>query len=127
MCRLVSICLALVLLLATLSARAADLVVWWPEGYYAEEDAAVRDTIAAFEQDSGKEVKLAFYPEGELPGRIASGLEGGQLPDFVFGFWRPNYIQRWALEDRMVDLTDSANANLRPTSSIVLSSNSATR
>ena len=36
--------------------------------------------------------------------------EGGRLPDFVFGFWRPNYIQRWALEDRLVDLTDTVGS-----------------
>ena len=31
----------------------------------------------------------------------------GQPPDFVFANWRPNYIQRWALEDRLADLTDT--------------------
>jgi multiple sugar transport system substrate-binding protein len=93
--------------LAPLGARSADLVVWWPEGYYAEEDAAVRDTIAAFEQDSGKEVELVFYSDAELPDRVAAALAEGRPPDFVFGFWRPNYIRRWALEDRLVDLTDT--------------------
>jgi multiple sugar transport system substrate-binding protein len=100
-----AVVLAAALVMAPLGAQAADLVVWWPKGYYAEEDAAVRDTIAAFEQDSGKEIELVFYSDEELLDRIAAGLEGGQLPDFVFGFWRPNYIQGWALEDRLVDLT----------------------
>jgi multiple sugar transport system substrate-binding protein len=107
MTQLAQLCLAGALLLAPVSALGADLVVWWPEGYYAEEDIAVRDTIAAFEQKSFKKVELDFYPEGELPGRIAAAIEGGQPPDFVFGFWRPNYIRRWALEDRLVDLTDA--------------------
>jgi multiple sugar transport system substrate-binding protein len=90
-----------------LGANAADLVVWWPEGYYAEEDVAVRETIAAFEQDSDKEVELVFYPEEELPDKIAAGLEGGQPPDFVFAFGFPvrTYIRKWAFEDRLVDLT----------------------
>jgi multiple sugar transport system substrate-binding protein len=99
--------LAAAIVLAPLGAQTADLVVWWPEGYYAEEDAAVRETIAAVEQGGDKQVELVFYSDEELLGRIAAGHEGSQLPDFVFGFWRPNYIQRWALEDRLVDLTDT--------------------
>jgi multiple sugar transport system substrate-binding protein len=98
---------AAALAVTPLGAQGADLVVWWPEGYYAEEDVAVRETIAAFEQDSDKEVELAFYPDDELPDKVAAALAVGHPPDFVFGFWRPNYIQTWALEDRLVDLTDT--------------------
>jgi hypothetical protein len=43
------IALVTALVLAPLGARAADLVVWWSEGYYAEEDEAVREIVAAFE------------------------------------------------------------------------------
>jgi multiple sugar transport system substrate-binding protein len=99
--------LASALAIAPLDATAADLVVWWPEGYYPEENAAVRETIAAFEQHSGKQVKLVFFSDAELPDRVVAALAGGQPPDFVFGFWRPNYIQKWSLEDRLVDLTDA--------------------
>jgi multiple sugar transport system substrate-binding protein len=98
---------AVMLAMVPLGAKGADLVVWWPAGYYAEEDVAIRETIAAFEQDSGKEVEVVLYSDQELLDRIAAGLKGGELPDFVFGFWRPNYIQRWALEDRLVDLSDN--------------------
>ena len=50
-------------MLAPLGARAADLVVWWEEGYYAEEDEAIREIIAAFEQGiSGKQVELVQQP-----------------------------------------------------------------
>ena len=34
--------------------------MWWEEGFNAEEDAAVKETIAAFEQGSGKQVELVF-------------------------------------------------------------------
>ena len=50
--------LAAMLAMAPLGAKAADLVVWWEEGVNPEEDAAVRETIAAFEQDTGKQVDL---------------------------------------------------------------------
>ena len=32
--------------MAPLGAQAADLVVWWEEGYYAQEDEAVAEIIA---------------------------------------------------------------------------------
>ena len=79
--------IAAAIILAPLGTKAADLVVWWDEGYYAEEDQALRDTIAAFEQESGKEVELVFHPMDELPDETAAALEAGQPPDFAFGFW----------------------------------------
>jgi hypothetical protein len=50
---------ALALVLAPLGAKAADLVVWWDEGYYPEEREAVEEIVAAFEQETGKQVELA--------------------------------------------------------------------
>jgi multiple sugar transport system substrate-binding protein len=95
------------LMMAPLGAKAADLVVWWEEGNYEQEDAAVRETIAAFEQDSGKRVELVFYPQAELPDRIAA-IEAGQPPDFAFGLRHmSDFISEWAFDDRLVDLTDT--------------------
>ena len=53
-----AVVLAVAIVLAPLGAQAADLVVWWDKGFYAQEDAAVREIIAAFEQESGKQVEL---------------------------------------------------------------------
>jgi multiple sugar transport system substrate-binding protein len=89
------------------SASAADLVVWWHEGYYTEEDEAVREIIAAFEQESGKQVELVIRPMEELPDKIAAALEVGQPPDFAFGFWLDTSAPQWALEGRLVDLSDA--------------------
>ena len=99
--------LAAMLAMAPLGARGADLVVWWEEGFYAQEDGAVREIIAAFEQDSGKRVKLAFYPQAELPDEIGAALEAGQPPDFAFGVRLASYITEWAFDDRLVVLTDT--------------------
>jgi multiple sugar transport system substrate-binding protein len=60
-------------------------VVWWEEVYYAQEEAAVREIIAAFEKETGKRAELAFYPQPELQERIDAALEAGQPPDFAFG------------------------------------------
>jgi len=55
------ILLAAALVLAPLGARAADLVVWWEEGYHLREDQAARELVAAFELKTGKQVEIAFY------------------------------------------------------------------
>jgi multiple sugar transport system substrate-binding protein len=98
--------LATMLILSSFGARAADLVVWWDEGYYAEEGEAVREIVAAFEGKTGKQVELAFPPMDEHPDNIIAALATNRPPDFAFGFWINSYIPDWALEDRLVDLTD---------------------
>jgi multiple sugar transport system substrate-binding protein len=98
--------LAAAVAMAPLGAKAADLVVWWEKGYYAEEDEAVRETIAAFEQ-SGKQVELVIYPEAELPDRVVAALQAGAPPDLAFGLEIADFISEWAFEDRLVDLTDA--------------------
>jgi hypothetical protein len=45
-----AVILAAALMLAPISAQAADLVVWWDKGYYPEEDAAVAELVTGFEQ-----------------------------------------------------------------------------
>jgi multiple sugar transport system substrate-binding protein len=100
-----AIVLAAALAMAPLGAQAADLVVWWDQGYYAEEDEAVREVIAAFEQETGKQVELVFHPEGEHPEAIVAALEAGQPPDFAFGLRVGNHITEWAFDDRLVNLS----------------------
>jgi multiple sugar transport system substrate-binding protein len=101
------IVLALALVLAPLGAQAADLVVWWEQGYNPEEDAAVRETIAAFEQGSGKQVELVFYEQTELPEELKAALEASRPPDVAFGIRIASYISQWAFNDQLVELTDT--------------------
>jgi multiple sugar transport system substrate-binding protein len=93
--------------IAPLGAQAADLVVWWEKGFYSQEDEAVEETIAAYEQRTGKQVEFVFYPSAELPDQIEDALEAGQPPDFAFGALSSVHISQWAFEDRLVDLTDA--------------------
>jgi multiple sugar transport system substrate-binding protein len=99
--------LAAVLLLAPLGARAADLVVWWEKGFYAQEDEAVREMLAAFERDSGKQVELSSVSIEKLPSKVEAALAAGQPPDFAYGYSLGTYIPQWAREDRLVDLSDA--------------------
>jgi multiple sugar transport system substrate-binding protein len=105
--RVRAVALAVALVLAPLGVRAADLVVWWEKGSYPEEDAAVRETVAAFERKTGKRVELVLDTQERLSGALADALEAGRgAPDFVFTVAIIPAFDRWAYEDRLVDLTD---------------------
>ena len=95
--RIRALVLAAALILAPLGAQAADLVVWWEKGYNAEEDEAVREIIAAFEQKTGNQVELVFHPNEELPDELVAALEAGQPPDFAFGYPSADYYLRVGL------------------------------
>ena len=103
--RAVVLALGLAIALAPLGAKAADLVVWWEKGFYPQEDAAVREIIAAFEQHSGKQVELVQSTQDEMPGKAQAALETGQPPDFLFGTGPAGrWVAQWPYEDRLVDL-----------------------
>ena len=97
--------LAAMLAMAPLRAQAADLVVWWEKGYNPEEDKAVREIVAAFEQDTGKQVELDQPSQNDIEAKALAAIEAGQPPDFLFGTTRDFYYGQWAYEDRLVDLS----------------------
>jgi multiple sugar transport system substrate-binding protein len=99
--------LAATLVLAPLGARAADLVVWWEEGYYPEEDTAVRELVAAFERETGRQVELVLHAMDDLRNRTTAAVAAGNPPDFVFNQQANDYHARWAHEGRLVDLADA--------------------
>jgi multiple sugar transport system substrate-binding protein len=99
-----AVALAAALILGPVGARAADLVVWWEEGFYPGEDQAVEEIIAAFEQESDKQVELVFLPIIEVQDKAQAALDAGQPPDFQFGFFGQRRIPQWAYQDHLVDL-----------------------
>jgi multiple sugar transport system substrate-binding protein len=72
--------LAAALVVAPLGAKATDLVVWWEEGWYPEEDEAVREIIAAFERDTGKRATLVLRPQEQLVADLVAALGAGRGP-----------------------------------------------
>jgi multiple sugar transport system substrate-binding protein len=105
--RLMQVLLASTLLFTPPGAQAADLVVWWEKGLYAQEDEAVAETIAAFEQETGKQVDLVYFPLTELPDKVEAALKAGQPPDFAFGLLLYQHVAQWAFDDRLVNLSDA--------------------
>jgi multiple sugar transport system substrate-binding protein len=99
------LCLIAVLFLMTpLGARAADLVVWWQQGFYPQEDEAVREIVAAFEQKTGKQVELVQPTQDEIMKQAESALQAGAPPDFLFSDVIERGAARWAYEDRLAEL-----------------------
>jgi multiple sugar transport system substrate-binding protein len=101
-----AIVVAACLVLAPVAANAADLVVWWEKGYNAEEDEAVAEIIAAFEQDTGKQVELEQPSQDDMEAKVLGAVRAGQPPDFLFGTNTDYYLGEWAYDDRLVDLSD---------------------
>jgi multiple sugar transport system substrate-binding protein len=95
------------LAMAPVGALAADLIVWWEKGFYPEEDAAVAEIIAAFEDKTGQQVELVLHEQAAFPDAIEAALEAGQPPDFAFHTDFDDYIAKWALDDRLVDLREA--------------------
>jgi multiple sugar transport system substrate-binding protein len=94
--RIRDVIFAAMLVMMPFGAKGADLVVWWEQGFYPEEDKAVRETIAAFEQETGKNVKLVFHDQADLPDKAQAAIEAGQPPDFLFGILMDFKVDPWA-------------------------------
>ena len=109
-----TVALVAILLLTPLGARAADLVVWWEKGYYAQEDDAVREIIAAFEQKTGKRVELVQPSQDDMEAKVLAAVEAGEPPDYLFGTNTDYYYGQWAYDDRLVDLSDVVRPVRKP-------------
>jgi multiple sugar transport system substrate-binding protein len=96
---------AALMLVVPLSARAADLVVWWEEGFNPEEDQGVRELIAGFEKKTGKMVELTFVRQDAVSEKLQAALAAGGVPDFAFGGAGMRRLPQWAKEDRLVELS----------------------
>jgi multiple sugar transport system substrate-binding protein len=99
-----AVVLAAALMLTPLGAKAADLVVWWEDDFHQQENDAVAEIIAAFEQDTGKQVELVQLAVGEFIEQAQAAIEARQPPDFLFGLAADRLVPRWAYEGRLADL-----------------------
>jgi multiple sugar transport system substrate-binding protein len=104
-----AVILAAALVLAPSSLWAADLVVWWPKGFYAQEDRALKELVAAFEQKTGKQVELVQLLQDDLVPRTQAALDAGRPPDVLYamGYGAPD---RWARDDQLAELSDAVGA-----------------
>jgi multiple sugar transport system substrate-binding protein len=104
-----AIIVAAALLVAPLRVQGADLMVWWEKGFYPQEDRAVREIIAAFEQETGKDVELVQPAYDATYDKALAALDAGRPPDFLLA---REEAPVWAYEDQLVDLTGALGSAL---------------
>jgi multiple sugar transport system substrate-binding protein len=109
-----AIVLAAGLAMAPLGAQSSDLVVWWEKGFYEQEDQAVREIIAAFEQQTGKQVELVQPQQQEVFEKAQAALRAGQPPDILYGTTSERWAAQWAHEGRLSNLEGTLRPVLHP-------------
>ena len=73
---------------------AADLKIVWEEGFYPEEDKAIEAVVAAYEQESGKDVELTFYSQDDVLEKMLAALDSGDPPDLALDLTAPAVMCR---------------------------------
>jgi multiple sugar transport system substrate-binding protein len=95
---------AVFILMAPPGAQGADLAVWWEKGFNSEEDEAIKEIAAAFEQKTGKQIELVQPTQDEMFDKVQAALAAGQPPDFLIGTSGERWVAQAAYEDQLVDL-----------------------
>ncbi|HEX2567729.1 MAG TPA: extracellular solute-binding protein [Burkholderiales bacterium] len=106
--------LAAALLFAAVSSTASfsswaqeTLVVYWTKGFYPQEDKALDDMVAKFQQKTGVKVELSRYSPQESVPKAVAALDAGSPPDVAYGdVFDFQVAGKWAAEGRLEDLSD---------------------
>ena len=99
--------LALIAALTTPAAAQETLVVYWTKGFYPQEDKALDDMIAKFQQKTGVRVELSRYSPQESVPKTVAALDSGSPPDVAYGdVFDFQVAGKWAAEGRLEDLSD---------------------
>src|SRR5690349_22709480 len=83
------------------------LVVYWTKGFYPQEDKALDDMIAKFQQKTGVRVELSRYSPQESVPKAVAALDAGTPPDVAYGdVFDFQVAGKWAAEGQLEDLSD---------------------
>jgi multiple sugar transport system substrate-binding protein len=94
------------------NAKATTVTAWWTQGFVPEEDAAIKRVVGDYEKISGDTVELSIVPFAPLGQKVVSALTTGTVPDVVsYDGADSTIIPQNAWNDRLVDLSDIAEAN----------------
>ena len=95
-------------MLANAAARTA--VVWAVQGFVPEEDAAFRQTVAQYEQQSGDKIDFSIMPFQALNQKAISAMTSGEVPDLIFHDAPATILPQNAWDDKLVDVSDIVDA-----------------
>ena len=92
----------------TKSRSPADtLQIWWDKGFTLEEDEALQQIINNWQSESGKDIKLTFYSNDELPEKASRAIQAGTPPDLIMGSSMERELNpRLAWENKLSDVSD---------------------
>ena len=83
------------------------LVVYWTKGFYPQEDKALDDMIAKFQQKTGVKIELSRYSPQESVPKAVAALDSGTPPDVAYGdVFDFQVAGKWAYEGQLEDLSD---------------------
>src|SRR5260370_16572573 len=89
------------------NAAAKTATVWWTQGFVAEEDAAFKTIVAAYEKASGNTIEASITPFAPLMQKIVSALTIGDVPDVISHDIADAAVgPQNAWNDKLGDLTD---------------------
>ncbi|MDJ0743788.1 MAG: ABC transporter substrate-binding protein [Xenococcaceae cyanobacterium MO_167.B27] len=83
------------------------LNIWWEKGLNLEEDTAFRAIVNDWQQKTGNQVKLSFYPTNELVEKVERAVRSGNLPDLIMSRKaNPTLYPRLAWQNKLQDVSD---------------------
>lgn len=89
------------------NAAATTVIAWWQQGFYPQEDAALRQLIADWEKQSGNKLELSLLPGEALNQKVVSALTSGDVPDLMYGDNAPGQIiPQSAWDNKLLDVSD---------------------
>ena len=90
------------------SAKAAGTIqVWWTQGFYEQEDKALKELIAAFQKESGAKVDLQIINGPDMITKLIAALQVGDVPDVVQSVTGGTFLQPRAVwNDQILEIAD---------------------
>jgi len=92
------------------NAAASTATVWQVQGFFPEEDAAFRKTVADYEKASGNKIDNSIMPFQALNQKAISAMTSGEVPDLIFHDAPATILPQNAWNDRLVDVSDVVEA-----------------
>lgn len=83
------------------------LQIWWDKGFTLEEDEALKQIVDNWQKESGKQIKLSFYSNDELPEKVQRAIRAGNPLDLVMGSSSERELNpRLAWEGKLADVSE---------------------
>lgn len=81
--------------------------VWWQQGFYPEETQEIQRLVSEWETETGTQVELTFYSDGDMLKETNNAIASVNPPDMLFSTGKvETLIPSLAWDDQLVDVSD---------------------